>query len=87
MRQKQKEIDNGRIRTYACEHNAYDVSEEIAGHRLNHSATLSWWGSRILGLYTRPKHQTNNLETSCSNLPCLAFRKSRVPKVGFKLIR
>ncbi|EYB21784.1 hypothetical protein FG05_35071 [Fusarium graminearum] len=33
--------DNGRIRTYACEHNAYDVSEEIAGHRLNHSATLS----------------------------------------------
>jgi hypothetical protein len=33
--------DNGRIRTYACEHNAYDVSKEIAGHRLNHSATLS----------------------------------------------
>ena len=39
---KQKTIDNGRIRTYACEHNAYDVSEEIAGHRLNHSATLSY---------------------------------------------
>ncbi|KAJ0147934.1 hypothetical protein HZ326_9453 [Fusarium oxysporum f. sp. albedinis] len=37
-----KNIDNGRIRTYACEHNAYDVSEEIAGHRLNHSATLSY---------------------------------------------
>jgi hypothetical protein len=38
---KSKKVDNGRIRTYACEHNAYDVSEEIAGHRLNHSATLS----------------------------------------------
>ena len=39
---KKKRVDNGRIRTYACEHNAYDVSEEIAGHRLNHSATLSY---------------------------------------------
>ncbi|KAJ9416078.1 hypothetical protein QL093DRAFT_2429397 [Fusarium oxysporum] len=45
---------------YACEHNAYDVSEEIAGHRLNHSATLSWRRSPNSDLYTQQGHYVDN---------------------------
>ncbi|KAF5599137.1 hypothetical protein FPCIR_2533 [Fusarium pseudocircinatum] len=52
-------IDNGRIRTYACEHNAYDVSEEIAGHRLNHSATLSYLIGETSGLDNTIRRHNN----------------------------